>query len=78
MRLSAPLFLSDGAAVLVIDLWEKSITEVVALIEEIREEEPKDQFVVTRLGSSRDFPFKGLFAVAVKVAGEPLNEGVAV
>ena len=32
-----------------IDWWGKSITEVVALIEEIREEESKDQFVVTRL-----------------------------
>ena len=55
-----------GSALLVIDLWEKSITEVANLIKEIGKDscqQSSGSFVLMRLGSSRDFPFKGLFAV---------------
>ena len=55
-----------GAALLVIDLWEKSISEVENLIGEtgkVSGQQSNGSFVVMRLGSSRDFPFKGLFAV---------------
>ena len=55
-----------GAALLVIDLWEKSINEVAELIDEKLKDgvqHSNGSFVVIRLGSSRNFPFKGLFAV---------------
>ena len=58
--------MKSGAALLVIDLWEKSINEVAELIDEKVKsggQHSNDSFVVTRLGSSRNFPFKGLFAV---------------
>ncbi len=58
--------MKHGAALLVIDLWEKSISEVAILIEETGKDSGQQStgsFVVMRLGSSRDFPFKGLFAV---------------
>ena len=58
--------MKSGAALLVIDLWEKSISEVENLIGEtgkVSGQQSNGSFVVMRLGSSRDFPFKGLFAV---------------
>lgn len=55
------------AALLVIDLWEKSINEVAALIQDVGNIDHGQcgSFAVMRLGSSRDFPFKGLFAVKI-------------
>ena len=55
-----------GSALLVIDLWEKSISEVANLIKETGEDscqQSSGSFVLIRLGSTRDFPFKGLFAI---------------
>ena len=52
-----------GAAFLVLDLWKQSVDLVEDLFAGLQGAGKEACFVVTRLGSSQHFPFKGLLAV---------------